>query len=143
MNNKFNTYKSLTFISTSPVLCSVLFMVAGVIIWYETRDPKIIFDLGCQGAFIGTLLYTFSFLRYRNITYEITDKQIIKKRGNRIIRSIKLTSVEYYYFKPNGKYPIVKVKKGKDLSFEMTLGFNDEIVDALKKQGIKPKPKVA
>ena len=140
MNTKFNTYKSLTYISTSPIICAILFMLGGIIIWFKSDDPNIFFDLACKGAFVGTLLYTFSFLRYRNITYEITDKLIIKKRGDRVLRSIKLTSVEYYYFKQSGKNPSVKVKKDKALSFEMTLGFNDEIVNALKKHGIKAKP---
>ena len=115
-------------------------MFGGIFLWVKSDDPYIIFDLACNGAFVGTLLYTFSFLRYRNITYEITEKLIIKKRGDRVIRSIKLTSVEYFYFKQNGKYPIVQVKKDKEWSFEMTLGFKEEIVSALKKHGIKPRP---
>lgn len=138
MTTKFTTDKSLTYISTSPILCAILFMFGGIFFWIKSDDPSIIFNFTCKGAFVGTLLYTFSFLRYRNITYEITKKLIIKKRGDRIIRSIKLTRVEYFYFKQNGKYPIVKVKKEKDLSFEMTLGFNEEIVNALMKNGIKP-----
>ena len=140
MTTKFNTDKSLTHISTSPIICAILFMFGCIFFWVKSDDPSIIFDLACNGAFVGTLLYTFSFLRYRNITYEITEKVIIKKRGDRVIRSIKLTSVEYFYFKKNGKYPIVKVKKDKELSFEMTLGFNEEIVSALKKHGVKPRP---
>lgn len=118
-------------------------MVAGLLVglfaWYLSGRFITTFEFGVAGLAAGVIIYVIQLKRYGDTKYTITNSELVRKRGDRVTRSIPIKNIEYYYFSDPETFPRVKVQSEKDFSFPMTKGVDKEIVAALEIVGIKPK----
>jgi hypothetical protein len=91
------------------------------------------------GLAAGVIIYVVQLKQYGDTKYIITNAELIQKRGNRIVRSLPIRNIDYYYFSKPELYPRVKVQGKKDFAFPMTKGVVHEIIASLELIGIKPK----
>lgn len=117
----------------------VIGISVGVFGWYKTGDSSKILLFTAFGIAAGGLMYGQMWLQHGNVTYIITQNEIIKMRGEKAIKSIKTSEIEYYYVKKPEIYPRVRLSDGSEFPFPMTLGAGDDITKALDAVGIRAK----
>jgi hypothetical protein len=137
MDREFNTKGSLNYFRNLIPLFMVIGFVVGILPWYRSGNITAIFKFGAFGLAAGVIIYTIQWSLYGNVKYTITNTALIRKRGNRVTRSIPINSVKYYYFSKPEKFPRAKVRGEKDFVFSMTKGGVKEIVSTLESVGIK------
>jgi hypothetical protein len=138
MEKIFDTNKSLNHFKKKLPLCTMIIALTGLYPWYRYGNIRAILQMALTGCGISILCYYYMWLKYGNISYEITDKGIAKKKYDRIIKTVTLDEVEYYFFKKPERILRIKVRNGNDFIIAMT-GPTEEIVSTLQSLGIKEK----
>jgi hypothetical protein len=139
MERVFDTKNSLNKFRRFILINTVIFLAIGFYPWYRKGNLSYMLELGIVGFVMGVIIYLIQWLAYGNVTYAISHEGLIKRRGARIVRSVKLEDSQYYFFSKEEIYPKVRVKNGKDFVFPMTLGVTGNIVNALENVGIRKK----
>jgi len=139
MKKEFNTKGSLRYFRNLIPLLMVIGFLVGLYGSYLSGKFITALEFGVGGLAGGVLFYFIQLKRYGDTKYIITNSELVKKHGNRIIRSIQTKNIEYFYFSEPETLPRVKVKGEKDFDFAMTKGVDHEILAALETLGIKSK----
>jgi len=139
MEKNFDTKNSLNYFRKLIPVFVLGGAALGLFAWYKSGQVASIFKFTLFGAGAGLLMYAQMRFQHGKTTYKITSEEIVKKRGDSVVESIKICDAEYYYIKKPEKFPRVKTRNGKDFAFPMTLGSDDDIIKTLESVGIKAK----
>lgn len=136
-NHKFEVIEA--FKKNWPILVAALvftWAVSIIVCWSDNRNPQwLIFMVPA----ILTLIFLKFYIYDRKIVYEISGNKIVKKRSNKILRSVEFYDIQGF----KAKLPVrLKVPGQKDFVFEQIVikSSHEKLISVLREIGLNEVP---